>query len=141
MIIVNPNAPIAENSSSTRLMAAMQATEHPRGVLIKKGQSLFDAALQHCGSADLAHAVATLNGLQLNYVAPHDHEILIPQPDRTAVLRLEHGGCEPCTGDLATAAAYTYYGIGARRLGGLRIAHSRLSPSAIQSLLDQLDGW
>lgn len=141
MIIVSPSDPASGNSSSERLLAAMQATEHPRGIIIRKGQSLFDAALQHCGSTDRAHDVALLNSLPLNYVAPRDHELLIPQPDRAAVLRLQRDNCEPCTGDLASAAAYTYYGIGFRPLGQLRVAHSRLSPSAIQSLLDRLDGW
>ena len=48
------------------------------------------------------------------------------------------------------ALIYTNYGlikcgleasIGFRPFGQLRVAHSRLSPSAIQSLLDRLAGW
>lgn len=141
MVIVHPLIPpVYENSSATRLLSVMEAQSQPHGVVLKKGQSLFDGALQHCGNADQAQAIALLNSLPLDHVAPADEDILIPEPEVRSVRVLAEHACEPCTGDLATAARYTFYGLGYRRLGGLRVVQHRIPATRVQSLLDQIEG-
>ena len=139
MIVVNPIDP-APSSSFTRLLSVMEAQSQPHGVVLRKGQSLFDGALQHCGTADQAGAIARLNGLPLDHVAPADEDILIPEPEVRNVRVLAEHACVPCTGDLATAAGYTFYGLGYRRLGGLRVVQHRIPATSVQSLLDQIEG-
>lgn len=136
MVIYNTLNPVVyENSSATRLLTVMEAQSQPHGVVLKKGQSLFDGALQHCGDADQAQAIALLNSLPLDHVATDDEDILIPEPEVRSVRVLTEHACEPCTGDLESAAGYTFYGLGYRRLGRMRIVRQRMtSQSILQSL-------
>ena len=138
MVIYNTLNPVVyENSSATRLLTVMEAQSQPHGVVLKKGQSLFDGALQHCGDTDQAQAIALLNGLPLDHVATDDEDILIPEPEVRSVRVLAEHACEPCTGDLESAAGYTFYGLGYRRLGGLRVVAQRVtSQNILQSLTE-----
>lgn len=109
----------------------------PHTVVLVKGQSLLDGALQHCGSPDYAMLIALMNSLTLDFVATEDTPILAPQGDTRATALLASHGVTPVTGDLDNAAPDTYYGIGNRPVGGLPVTAERIVSDIVRAMILQ----
>ena len=62
-------------------------------VTVQSGQSLWDIAVQHCGSADAALDVAALNGLLPTGQPKTGETIFVPEEENKKVVRYyaEHG--------------------------------------------------
>lgn len=82
-----------------------------------KGQSLFDIALQHCGDAGEAHAIALANDLPDDYVALGGENLMIPNKNKSIVNRLAKEKVIPCTGDDGMKEGIGYDVIGIAMIG------------------------
>ena len=67
----------------------------------KRGQSMIDVAVQHCGSADYAYEVAKANGLEADAVLEQDTDMEVPMAGTMAEKSVVRAGVEPCTGVMA----------------------------------------
>jgi hypothetical protein len=66
---------------------------------IKTGQSLFDIAIQHCGSAEAAFDLAVLNGVSLTDDISAGIELeLPPVVNKNTVNYYANKSISPCTG-------------------------------------------
>ncbi len=91
---------------------------------IIKGQSLYDFALQHGGSADTALLIAELNGLSLDFVALAPQQLAYSLEDAdteqlSAIHVITREGVVPCNGTALFAPAFQ--GIGADGVGVLYV--------------------
>lgn len=70
-----------------------------RQAVVHSGQSIFDIAIQHCGSVDAAYDVAVLNSLPLDAILMPGQTLLIPKvTDKRVVDEFERRGEVPGTG-------------------------------------------
>lgn len=68
-------------------------------VRARRGQSLLDIAMQHCGDAAMWHEVAKANGLEDTWVAEGGEKLEVPAGVMPGVVQmLEREGVVPCTG-------------------------------------------
>lgn len=68
-------------------------------VTVTSHQSLFDVAVQHCGSADAAFEMAVLNGVSLTDDPQNGDTLTIPDPaDESVVQAFAVGRLMPATG-------------------------------------------
>jgi len=71
-------------------------------VTAHQGQSIFDIAIQHCGSVDASYAIAKLNNLTLDATLLPGQALLVPEvTDRRVVDELRRRGVVPGTGWVA----------------------------------------
>lgn len=64
-----------------------------KSVTVIQGQSIFDIAVQHCGSVDAAYPIARLNGLPLDATLLAGQALLVPElTDRRVVEELKRRG-------------------------------------------------
>jgi len=69
-----------------------------RQAVVHSGQSIFDIAIQHCGSVDAAYDVAVLNSLPLDAILMPGQTLLIPKvTDKRVVDEFERRGVVPGT--------------------------------------------
>jgi len=62
-------------------------------VTVQSGQTLWDIAVQHCGTADAALEIAALNGLLPTSQPKTGETIVVPEVENKKVVRYyaEHG--------------------------------------------------
>lgn len=62
-------------------------------VTVQSGQTLWDIAVQHCGSADAALEIAALNGLLPTSQPKTSEQLIVPNVENKKVVRYyaEHG--------------------------------------------------
>ena len=62
-------------------------------VTVQSGQSLWDIAVQHCGSAEAALEIAALNGLLPTSQPKTGEQLIVPNVENKKVARYyaEHG--------------------------------------------------
>lgn len=67
-------------------------------ILVKNRQTIWDIALQYCGTADAAFAIAKLNGIGLTDVLPPGLELQVPGVYNTRnIAYYESNKIEPAT--------------------------------------------
>lgn len=64
-----------------------------KNVTVQSGQSLWDIAVQHCGSADAALEIAALNGMVPTTQPKTGERLTVPNAENKKVVRYyeEHG--------------------------------------------------
>jgi hypothetical protein len=68
-------------------------------VTVYVGQTLFDVAIQNCGSVEAAFAIAANNNIPLDYIVSENEIMLIPPPyNKTIVNYFHYNKIKPCTG-------------------------------------------
>lgn len=81
------------------------------------GQSLWDMALQHCGSADAAFGMARINGMNITDILEPGTVLSLPAVMNKRVVKYYmDNGIQPATGALAgstTGEGIGYWVIGA----------------------------
>ena len=62
-------------------------------IIVQSGQSLWDIAVQYCGSAEAALEIAALNGLLPTSQPKTGEQLIIPNAENKTVVRYyeEHG--------------------------------------------------
>lgn len=64
----------------------------------RRGQSMIDVAIQHCGNADYAYEVAKANGLDVDTVLEENRVLEAPSVNTRLQKEVERLGLNPCTG-------------------------------------------
>lgn len=90
-----------------------------RTVTARKGQSLIDLALQHCGSADWGEDVAKQNSLSPDYVCSGGEVLEMPDGVEAERKRIASAGVVPVTG--MDAGGWQQQGIGLCMVGELSV--------------------
>lgn len=90
-----------------------------RTVTARKGQSLIDLALQHCGSADWGEDVAKQNNLNPDYVCSGGEVLEMPDGVEAERKRIAAAGVVPVTG--LDAGGWQQQGIGLCMVGELSV--------------------
>lgn len=85
----------------------------------RKGQSLIDLALQHCGSADWGEDVAKQNSLSPDYVCSGGEVLEMPDGVEAERKRIASAGVVPVTG--MDAGGWQQQGIGLCMVGELSV--------------------
>lgn len=67
----------------------------------RRGQSMIDVAIQHCGNADYAYEVAKANGLGVDAVLEENRALEVPSVNTRMQKEVERLGLTPCTGVVA----------------------------------------
>lgn len=96
-----------------------------RQAVVHSGQSVFDIAIQHCGSVDAAYDVAVLNSLPLDAELLPGQTLLIPEvTDKRVVDECRRKGVVPGTGWVAPLYTPTSYYLGS--VGEMLLVYSNL---------------
>lgn len=87
-------------------------------IVAKKGQSLMDIAMEHCGDAGLWHQVGKDNGKADTWVADGGEVLEVSATDGAGtVAMLEREGVKPCTGGHGMVDGVGYEMVGEMMIG------------------------